>query len=129
MVRKIKGLLFGGCSFTWGQGLYHYSNLSYLQEASENRSFNSRAISEAMIRHKNSIRFPRLVANHLNTFEVCKDDIGKLYGNGGSEDETFDFFDYLFLTTGLTMEQLEVNPLFLSDNVPDLETWIYISIL
>jgi hypothetical protein len=37
-----------------------------------------------------------------------------------------DFFDYLFLTTGLTMEQLEVNPLFLSDNVPDLETWIYI---
>ena len=37
-----------------------------------------------------------------------------------------EFFDYLFLTTGLTMEQLEVNPLFLSDNVPDLETWIYI---
>jgi hypothetical protein len=37
-----------------------------------------------------------------------------------------DFFDYLFLTTGLTMEQLEVNPLFISDNVPDLQTWMYI---
>lgn len=96
MGRKIKGLLFGGCSFTWGQGLYHYSNLSNLPASSENRSFNSRGITESMIRHKNSIRFPRLVANRLNTFEVCKEDIGKLHGNGGSEDETFDFFNYLF---------------------------------
>ena len=23
----MKGLLFGGCSFTWGQGLYFYSDL------------------------------------------------------------------------------------------------------
>ena len=68
----MKGILFGGCSFTWGQGLYHYSNLSNLPASSENRTFNSRVITEAMIRHKNSIRFPRLVANHLNTFEVCK---------------------------------------------------------
>ena len=37
-----------------------------------------------------------------------------------------DFFDYLFLTTGLTMEQLEVNPLLLSANVPPLQTWMYI---
>jgi hypothetical protein len=94
--RKIKGLLFGGCSFTWGQGLYHYSNLSHLAASSEKCSFNSKGITEAMIRHKNSIRFPRLVANQLNTFEVCKDDVGKLHGNGGSKDETFDFFDYLF---------------------------------
>lgn len=96
MEQKIKGLLFGGCSFTWGQGLYHYSNLSNLPAGSENRSFNSKGITESMIRHKNSIRFPRLVANHLETFEVCKEDIGKLHGNGGSEDETFAFFDYLF---------------------------------
>ena len=96
MGQKIKGLLFGGCSFTWGQGLYYYSNLSNLPSTFENRSFNSRNITESMIRHKNSIRFPRLVANHLGTFEVCKEDIGKLRGNGGSEDETFSFFDYLF---------------------------------
>ena len=49
-----------------------------------------------MIRHKNSLRFPRLVANGLNTFEVCKDDVGQLLGNGGSEDETFDFFNHIF---------------------------------
>jgi len=96
MRQNIKGILFGGCSFTWGQGLYHYSNLSNLPATSESHSFNSRAITEAMVRHKNSLRFPRLVANALNTFEVCKDDVGQLLGNGGSEDETFDFFNHIF---------------------------------
>ena len=28
----MKGILFGGCSFTWGQGLYFYSNLPNLYE-------------------------------------------------------------------------------------------------
>ena len=96
MGQTIKGILFGGCSFTWGQGLYHYSNLSNLRATSENHSFNSKAVTEAMIRHKNSLRFSRLVANELNTFEVCKEDVGQLLGNGGSEDETFAYFDYLF---------------------------------
>ena len=27
-----KGMIFAGCSFTWGQGLYYYSNLSTLKE-------------------------------------------------------------------------------------------------
>ena len=27
-----KGIIFAGCSFTWGQGLYYYSNLDTLQE-------------------------------------------------------------------------------------------------
>ena len=26
----MKGILFGGCSFTWGQGLYFYSDLNRL---------------------------------------------------------------------------------------------------
>lgn len=37
-----------------------------------------------------------------------------------------DFFDYMYLMTGLTMEQLDVNPLFLSGTTPLLETWVYI---
>jgi hypothetical protein len=37
-----------------------------------------------------------------------------------------DFFDYLYLMTGLTMEQLDVNPIFLSGSTPALETWMYI---
>ena len=27
-----KGMVFAGCSFTWGQGLYYYSNLPTLKE-------------------------------------------------------------------------------------------------
>jgi hypothetical protein len=37
-----------------------------------------------------------------------------------------EFFDYLYLMTGLTMEQLDVNPIFLSGATPALETWMYI---
>ena len=28
----VKGIIFAGCSFTWGQGLYYYSNLPTLKE-------------------------------------------------------------------------------------------------
>lgn len=31
----MKGILFGGCSFTWGQGLYFYSDLPNLYNPSK----------------------------------------------------------------------------------------------
>jgi hypothetical protein len=37
-----------------------------------------------------------------------------------------DFFDYMYLMTGLTMEQLDVNPIFLTGSTPLLQTWMYI---
>jgi hypothetical protein len=37
-----------------------------------------------------------------------------------------DFFDYIYLMTGLTMEQLDVNPIFLTGSTPALQTWMYI---
>jgi hypothetical protein len=94
-INEMKGILFGGCSFTWGQGLYYYSDL-------ENLPFNCGygfpydRITQSMVDYKNSIRFSRLVSQHFETFEVCKKDEGSLLGNGGSEDETFVFFDYIF---------------------------------
>jgi hypothetical protein len=93
---NIKGILFGGCSFTWGQGLYFYSNLPNLPFELQNHGFNPKLLSQSMLNVKNSIRYPRLVANFFETFEVVKDDVGVLLGNGGSEDETFEYFDYLF---------------------------------
>jgi hypothetical protein len=36
------------------------------------------------------------------------------------------FFDAVYLQTGLTPEELKVNPAFLSPNTPDMEVWIYI---
>ena len=85
----MKGLLFGGCSFTWGQGLYYYSDLPK-QVLPPPDQYIVKDVTDAMYHYKNVIRYPRLVANHFNTFDVFKN------VNGGSEDETFDFFDNIF---------------------------------
>jgi len=82
----MKGIIFGGCSFTWGQGLYFYSDLVDLKYPESEYVFNQKEITDAQIKFKNTLYYPRLVANHFNTFEVTKKD------NGGSEDKTFDFF-------------------------------------
>jgi hypothetical protein len=86
----MKGIIFAGCSFTWGQGLYFYSDLVDLKYPESEYVFNQKEITDAQIKFKNTLYYPRLVANHFNTFEVTKKD------NGGSEDKTFDFFNYIF---------------------------------
>ena len=86
----MKGLVFGGCSFTWGQGLYFYSDLPRLKEPETAYTYDNKIVMQSHILHKDTIRYPRLVANHFNTFESFK------LGNGGSEDETFDFLNVLF---------------------------------
>jgi len=37
-----------------------------------------------------------------------------------------EFFDYIFLKTGLDMDMLEVNPIFMSNSFPPNETWVYL---
>lgn len=37
-----------------------------------------------------------------------------------------DFFDYIYLLTGMSMEYLEVNPIFLDPNIQPLQTWVYL---
>ena len=37
-----------------------------------------------------------------------------------------DFFDWMFLMTGMTPEELEVNPLFLDPTLPPSPIWVYI---
>lgn len=86
----MRGILFGGCSFTWGQGLYFYSNLPNIYNPNGIYDFQSHKVTTAQLKFKDTIRFPRLVANHFNTFEVVKEK------NGGCEDTTFDFFDSIF---------------------------------
>lgn len=85
----MKGLLFGGCSFTWGQGLYFYSDLPKLHNPKK-YNYDAHLVTQAQRRFKDTIRYPRLVANHFNTFESFKKQ------NGGSEDETFKFFKKIF---------------------------------
>lgn len=36
------------------------------------------------------------------------------------------FFDYIFLQTGLTKDELDINPIFADSNLGTLETWMYL---
>jgi hypothetical protein len=70
-LKPVKGILFAGCSFTWGQGLYYYSGMSTLKQPPAN-SYKSELVTLAHEKYMESIRFPRLVADHFNTFELCQ---------------------------------------------------------
>jgi hypothetical protein len=85
----MKGLVFAGCSFTWGQGLYFYSDLNHTPKF-EAWVYDYSLMTDALIKFKDTIRFPRLVANHFNTFEVCKKT------NGGSDVTSLMFLKKLF---------------------------------
>ncbi len=67
--RVVKGLLFAGCSFTWGQGLYYYSNLPTLREPPPD-CYDPALVTAAHKRFMETVRFPRLVAQHFKTWEV-----------------------------------------------------------
>lgn len=45
---------------------------------------------------------------------------------GTEEIRPKDFFDYMYLQTGLDAQQLEVNPLFLNPSAPARECWVYL---
>lgn len=87
-VKPVKGIIFAGCSFTWGQGLYYYSNLPTLKEPLPDR-YDPDLITPAHIAFMERHRYPRLVANHYNTFEVVQDT------NGGSNESAMRFFTRL----------------------------------
>lgn len=88
-IKVKKGLIFAGCSFTWGQGLYFYSKMSNLDYTNPN-SYSISKVTNSHKRYKDVLRFPRLVANHFETFEIVK------LINGGCDDHSISFIDELF---------------------------------
>lgn len=84
-----KGIVFAGCSFTWGQGLYYYSNMSTLIEPAPD-AYNPAIVTDAHKRFGATLRYPRLVANYFKTFEVVSKQ------NGGCEDTSIAFLQKVF---------------------------------
>lgn len=72
-----KGILNIGCSYTWGEGLYYYSDLDNLP-LKEKHEFDPRTVTPAMMLFKDTKRFANLVANYYNTWYWVE------MGNGGS---------------------------------------------
>jgi hypothetical protein len=68
---QIRGIAFAGCSFTWGQGLYYYSNLPTLSEPGKFK-FQPELLTAPQIKYMESVRWPRLVATHFNSFELTQ---------------------------------------------------------
>ena len=85
-----KGMVFAGCSFTWGQGLYYYSGMDTLQEPPPNH-YKRELVNVAHERYMESVRFPRLVANHFNTFELCQP------FNGGASYSIHEWWTHSFM--------------------------------
>lgn len=90
IMKNIKGIAFTGCSFTWGQGLYFYSNLPRIVQSEDPNYWDAKWVSQAQLNYKDSIAYPRLVSNHFQTFEVTK------HWNGGSNDDSIEFLESLF---------------------------------
>ena len=81
----MKGLVFAGCSFTHGHGLWQYSNY---QDTPSDDGTQSIRIPHRLFQE--TLRFPRLVSSHFNTFEVVRD------GFSGSDYDSIDFLTELF---------------------------------
>ncbi len=84
-----RGIVFAGCSFTWGQGLYYYSNLPSIREPQPNH-FERVLVNSSHIAFMESVRMPRLVASHFKTFEAVHP------YNGGSDESILDFWERAF---------------------------------
>lgn len=87
--KVIKGMVFAGCSFTWGQGLYFYSNLPTLAEPKPHH-YDNTLVKETHMAYMRSVRHPRLVANHFNTYEITQP------FNGGSHDSILSWWKASF---------------------------------
>ena len=89
-----KGVLGLGCSYTWGEGLYYYSDLEGLPFKFQHE-FVFEDVKPAMVQYKNKYRFTQLVANYLDTWCWVN------RGNGG---------------TNITIEEYATRDLLTQDN-------------
>ena len=115
----MKGILFGGCSFTWGQGLYFYSDLNRLVYPINEYTYNDNSVNDAHRKYRDTLRYPRLVANHFNTFEITKD------SNGGREEDSFDFLNNIF-NINETHKFEEIEYIILQTSIPTRNKFFYI---
>ncbi len=95
----MNGIIFAGDSFTWGQGLYYYSNLPNLKIPKTGHYIDT-YVTPSHRKFKDTRRFARLVANEFETFELVKN------GNGGSDYESLEFIDDIFKKDGYKYEDI-----------------------
>ncbi len=84
----MKGIVFAGCSFTYGHGLEYYSpNKDYIDKPEIQITYIE---DNVLIKTREELRFSNLVSEHFNTFDVVR-----RYTSGNDQD-SFLFLDHLF---------------------------------
>lgn len=86
---KIKAMVFAGCSFTWGQGLWYYSALDSLKEESP-YGYNAALYNAVHHSFREKWRWPTRVADHFNTVGLTH------YENGGANDQIVEYWKACF---------------------------------
>ena len=81
----MKGILFAGDSYTWGEGLQYYSDLPNV--AWKSIGHRAEDYTPAHVKFIESQRFARKVSTHFNTFDYCRNN------NGGGNEDVFRFID------------------------------------
>ena len=84
----MKGIVFAGCSNTWGHGLWYYSGLENIPYGDEHLNYHIE--KSAYMNFKNTNRYSRLVANHFKTYDVVK------FTTAGTDDVSLKFLDTIF---------------------------------
>ncbi len=83
-----KGILFTGCSYTWGGGLEWYAPYKIVDTL--NTKFDVNSINYALYNFICKNRFTRLVADYFGTWDTTRQ------GNGGSDDMSIHFIKQAF---------------------------------
>ena len=83
----IQNILFSGCSFTWGQGLWYYSNVDEYIPNTYEYLHNVKEIPKSALDFKNKNNYAGLVSKHFNCDYEMKS------WNGGTDDESIRFIE------------------------------------
>ena len=88
-MHKGKGIIFTGCSFTWGGGLEYYAPFKDIPNPYDFQ-YDEQKITFAIMNFIKANRFSRLVANHFEMWEVNK------LTCGGSDEASINFLKNCF---------------------------------
>jgi len=93
-------IIFAGCSFTWGQGLWSYMKSDAHVPSYEEWIFEDFELPPGSMEFKDKHRFANMVSDWLNKTPITKVE------NGGTDLESVNFINYLFDTNSID------NPVF-----------------
>ena len=114
----MKGIIFAGCSFTYGHGLEYYSpNNEYIDRP---EILITQIQDNVLIKTREELRFSNLVSKHFNTFNVVR------RYTAGNDQDSFLFLEHLFdkshelpHITNQRFEHNEIEYIILQTSYPD----------